>query len=83
MVDGSLCGALMPPRHTSRRLGRPIPIQWYSCEWISQAIKPNTVPAAETVEMPLSRIFMAAGSLMKELLADQETSAPVCMKKPI
>jgi hypothetical protein len=49
---------------------------------MSQAIRPKTVAAAETVEMPLNKIFIAAGSLRKLLLAAQATSAPVCMKKP-
>lgn len=42
----------------------------------------RTVPAAVTLEMPLMRIFMAAGSRTKLSVADHSTSAPVSKKKP-
>jgi hypothetical protein len=45
-------------------------------------MSPRTVAAADTVEMPLRRIFIAAGSLRKLPPAAQATSAPVCMKNP-
>lgn len=40
------------------------------------------VPAAVTLEIPLMRIFMAAGSRTKLSVADHSTSAPVSKKKP-
>lgn len=75
-------GSLTPCQHWLQSLSSQRPVMEYKRPLKTNDASRMTVPAAVTLEMPLMRIFIAAGSLTKLSVADHSTSAPVSKKKP-
>ena len=72
----------MPCKDRSQRACSQRPVMEYKRLLKTNEAKRMMVPAAVTLEMPLMRIFIAAGSRTKLSVADHSTSAPVSKKKP-
>lgn len=83
LANGSrVFGSLTPCQHRSRSESNQRPVIEYNRPLKTNDARKRTVPAAVTLEIPLMRIFMAAGSRTKLSVADHSTSAPVSKKKP-